>query len=192
MISLYHKVQKIETLQKTIDKDIRAFKRHAGLDCELHCAECCRYEAIEATSIEFLPFAWHAYKLGMLDYWFDELEKGIGSNCIFSRLDNNAWGCKIYPVRGFICRLFGFSATTDKNGRPVFAACRVLKNRQPEAISNAGMYINGGGKVPVMASYYRQLAAIEPSSGTRLVPINEAIKKALETVYFNLHYRESA
>lgn len=192
MISLYHKVQKIETLQKTIDRDTRAFKRHTDINCENHCAECCRYESIDATPPEFLPFAWHAYRLGMLEYWFDELEKEQSSRCIFARFENNAWGCKIYPVRGFICRLFGFSATTDKNGHPVFAACRVLKKQQPEITSKAGAYVINGGKIPVMAIYYRQLAAIDPSSGARMMPINEAIKKALEVVYFNLHYRETA
>ena len=192
MISLYHKVQKIETLQKTIDKDTKSFKRHTCIDCENHCSECCRYHDVNASPLEFLPFAWHAYKLGMLDHWFDELEKHEQPQCIFSRTEENNWGCRIYPVRGLICRLFGFSATTDKNGRPVFAVCRKLKLNQPETAGKAGLYVMQGGKIPVMSNYYRRLAAIDPALGNQFMPINLAIKKALEMVYFNLHYRESA
>lgn len=192
MISLYHKVQKIETLQRIIDKDTRAFKRHTCIDCENHCAECCHYHDVTATPLEFLPFAWHASKLGLLEQWFDELEKSTSRQCIFSRLENNTWGCKIYPVRGLICRLFGFSATTDKNGKPVFAACRILKQQQPDAASKAGLYVMEGGRVPVISTYYRRLASIDPVLGNQFMPINEAIRKALEIVYYNLCYRESA
>lgn len=192
MISLYHKIQKVETLQKTIDKDTRAFKRLTGIECENHCAECCRYHDVTATPLEFLPFAWHAYKLGLMEQWFDALDSNEGLQCIFSRLDNNAWGCKIYPVRGFICRLFGFSATTDKHGKPVFAACRTLKQQKPEAINQALLYVAQGGKVPVITSYYQRLAFIDPVLGNDFMPINKAIKKALEIVYFHCCYREPA
>ncbi|HNW10909.1 MAG TPA: hypothetical protein PKI71_06050, partial [Candidatus Rifleibacterium sp.] len=86
MITLYHKVQKIESLQKSIDKDTRIFKLSAGIDCEKHCAECCRYHDINATPLEFLPFAWHACRLGQLDQWFDQLEKNESRQCIFTKL----------------------------------------------------------------------------------------------------------
>ncbi len=192
MFTVYQKVQKIESLQKTIDKETMAFKHNAGIDCEKHCAECCRYHDINATPLEFLPFAWHSYRLGLLDQWFDRLENCESSQCIFASLIDGNWGCSIYPARGFICRLFGFSAATDKNGHPVFAACRVLKQKQPAMINNASQFVAGGGKIPIMASYYRRLAAIEPALGTQFMPINDAIRKALEIIYFHLHYRESA
>ena len=192
MFTVYQKVQKIESLQKTIDKDTMAFKHNSGIDCTKHCTECCRYPDINATPLEFLPFAWHSYKLGLLDQWFDRLESCESSQCIFARINDGNWGCSIYPARGFICRLFGFSATTDKNGQPVFAACRILKQKQPEMVNNASQFIAAGGKIPVMASYYRRLAAIEPALGTQFMPINDAIRKALEIIYFHLHYRESA
>lgn len=192
MITLYHKVQKIESLQKSIDKDTRIFKLSAGIDCEKHCAECCRYNDINATPLEFLPFAWHAYKLGQLDQWFDQLEKNESRQCIFAKLVDNCWGCSIYPARGFICRLFGFAASTDKNGQPVYGACRILKQKQPEKVARACKFVASGGRVPVMASYYRQLATIDPTLGNQFMPINDAIKKALEIVYFHLHYREAA
>ncbi|HNX75876.1 MAG TPA: YkgJ family cysteine cluster protein [Candidatus Rifleibacterium sp.] len=192
MISLYHKIQRIETLQQKINRDTKAFKNLAGINCDNHCAECCRYQDISATTLEFLPFAWHASKLGVLDYWFDKIEQHASSQCIFALTGTETWGCSIYPARGLICRLFGFSAVTDKNGLPVYGACRVLNQRQPAMVDQAQRVIAAGGKVPVMASYYRQLAAIDPLLGVQSFPINQAIKNALETVYFHLHYREAA
>ena len=192
MLSLYHRIQKIESLQKSIDHEIRACKNHTGIECLQHCSHCCSYEDINASPAEFLPFAWHAWRLGLLEQWFDELEKHEGKICIFARLSEGAWGCRIYPVRGLICRLFGFSATSDKNGRPLFAACRVLRQARPEMMQQVGQYLERGGKMPVIASCYRRLSAIDPVLGQELMPINSAIKKALEIIYFHFAYKECA
>ncbi|OGK10798.1 MAG: hypothetical protein A2W80_03590 [Candidatus Riflebacteria bacterium GWC2_50_8] len=192
MLSLYHRIQKIESLQKTVDKEVRQCKSHTGIECVQHCAHCCSYEDITASPAEFLPFAWHAWRLGLLDQWFDELDKHDSKVCAFARLSEGAWGCKIYPARGLICRLFGFSATTDKNGRPLFAACRILRQHRPELVENVTGYLARGGKMPVIAHYYRQLSAIEPALGREMMPINQAIKKALEIIYFHFSYRECA
>ncbi|HAE39710.1 MAG TPA: hypothetical protein DCG57_13915 [Candidatus Riflebacteria bacterium] len=192
MLSLYHRIQKIESLQKTVDKEVRQCKSHTGIECLQHCAHCCSYEDITASPAEFLPFAWHAWRLGLLDQWFDELDKHDGTTCAFARLSEGAWGCKIYPARGLICRLFGFSATTDKNGKALFAACHTLRQHKPELVESVNAYLDRGGKIPIIARYYQQLSAIEPSLGREMLPINQAIKKALEIIYFHFSYRECA
>jgi len=91
-----------------------------------------------------------------------------------------------------ICRLFGFAAITDKNGRPLFAACRPLKQSSPQIVQNVADYLTKGGKMPVIANYYRKLSAIEPGLGNEMMPINQAIKKALEVIYFHFAYSECA
>lgn len=192
MLSLYHRIQKIESLQKTIDKEVKQCKTHTGIDCLQHCAQCCGYHDITASPAEFLPFAWHAWRLGLLDQWFDELEKHTDSTCAFAKFNEGAWGCSIYPARGLICRLFGFSATTDKNGRPLFAACRVLRQSRPELVQGVVSYLEKGGKIPIIAGYYRQLSAIEPKLTGEMIPINQAIKKAFEIIYFHFSYSECA
>ncbi|EKD82336.1 MAG: fe-S-cluster oxidoreductase [uncultured bacterium] len=192
MLSLYHRIQKIESLQKAVDKEVRQCKNHTGIECQQHCAQCCNYQDITASPAEFLPFAWHAWRLGLLDQWFDELEKHDSSICVFARFSEGSWGCRIYPARGLICRLFGFSATTDKNGHPLFAACRVLRQARPELVQQVTDYLARGGKIPIIAHYYQQLSAIEPALGREMLPINQAIKKALEIIYFHFSYRECA
>lgn len=191
MISIYQKIQKVETLQRTIDREVTRFKHRVCIDCLQHCAACCSFSEVQATPLEFLPFAYHALKLGLIDQWHDELAQHQGSLCFFRKENQGNWGCRIYPVRGLICRLFGFSASLNKLRRPEFAACRILKNEQPEKVKLIREFIAGGGKVPVISSYYRQLAAIDMSLGQEFLPINQAIKKAIEIVYFSITYRQS-
>ena len=40
MISLYQKIQKVETLQKLADNQTLKFKHLMKIDCLKHCAEC--------------------------------------------------------------------------------------------------------------------------------------------------------
>ncbi|MFZ5949101.1 MAG: YkgJ family cysteine cluster protein [Candidatus Rifleibacteriota bacterium] len=188
MISTYQKIQLVESLQKQIDHDVMRFKHMAGIDCLLHCSECCNYPDIQASPLEFLPFAYHAWKLGQLEFWADLSEKNEGSLCILRNVSENAWGCQIYPVRGLICRLFGFSAALDKQGRPVFAACRILKNHDGEKIREIRDLVQSGEKMPVISHYYRRLAGIDLRLGQETMPINQAIRKAMEIVYF-MDYR---
>ena len=192
MLSLYHRIQKIESLQKAADKDVRLCKSHTGLACLQHCAKCCSYEDITASPAEFLPFAWHAWRVGLLDQWFDELDRHDSNTCLFARFNEGEWGCRIYPSRGMICRLFGFAATTDKYGRPLFAACRPLKQNNPQIVQTVADYLAKGGKMPIIASYYRKLGVIEPGLGNEMMPINQAIKKAFEVIYFHFAYSECA
>lgn len=192
MSSLYQKIQRTETLQKTIDRDIRQFKLFNRIDCLEHCSECCRYDNIQATALEFLPFAWHTYRLGLLESWLEKLENHHEPQCVFYRNRNEEWGCSIYPVRGLICRLFGFSASLDKNGNPAYAACRILKQNCPEVVKSASERLKNGGRIPVISKFYRRLATIDPVSGNEFMPLNQAIKKALETVYLHYYYREFA
>lgn len=190
MISIYQKIQKVETLHRQIDQEISRFKSRFAIDCIEHCSECCSYDQIQATPLEFLPFAYHTQRLGLIEQWYDELEKHGGPLCFFRRLENHSWGCRIYPVRGVICRLFGFSATTDKLGHPIFAACRVLKSRVPDQVTRIREQIAHGGRIPVLSSYYRRLASIDQFLGNEFMPINLALKKSIEIVYFKMSYRD--
>lgn len=178
-------------MQLRLDRDIALFKRNTGLKCAAGCSACCNYESIEATVLEFLPFAYHSYRLGLMDQHFDELEGAVSGVCAFHQQRKDGWGCSIYPVRGLICRLFGFSATLDKNSHPILAACKELKGSDPATIAIVSDFIASGGRIPVFCSYYSTLAGIDPALGSRMLPINLALKNALETVYFHFPYREN-
>jgi hypothetical protein len=107
---------------------------------------------------------------------------------VFRKDHKDSWGCRIYPVRGLICRLFGFSAVTDKNNKPKFAACRIIKASKPENSLKVNEFVAKGGKIPIIPNLYRKLSAIDPGLGNEFLPINQAMKKALEIIYFNYIY----
>ena len=188
MNSLYQKIQKVETLQKSADNQTLKFKHLMKTDCIEHCSECCRYNEIEATTLEFMPLAWHAYKLGLIENWLKELENYDKSQCFFSIFENGKWGCKIYPVRGMICRLFGFSAILDKNNKPKWAVCKTLKKVCPDLITKYNEYIKKHNKIPIISEYYLKLENIDFYLSQERLPINIAIKNALEMVFNHFFY----
>ena len=192
MKSLYQKIQRIESLQNNADEHTSLFKKHAKIDCLEHCAECCRYNDIEATPLEFLPLAWHAYKLGLIDEWYEKLFDCSSKQCFFSVFEDGKWGCKVYPVRGMICRLFGFAAVKDKNGKHVLAICHTMKEKFPEIALKASEYVKNGGLVPVLEEYYSQLSDIDFNLAKEYYPINEAMKHAFEIVLNHLCYANAS
>lgn len=189
MQNLYQKIQKIESLQAEADRATAAFKKRYDIDCLQHCAECCKYNDINASPLEFLPLAWHFYKVGMLDQIFEKASTTESKQCIFSVFKDGSWGCSCYPTRGMICRLFGFACVSDKHGVPTYAVCHTLKEKCSEKMNSICEKIHKGGKAPVIADFYRKLAGLDLSLGEELVPINQAIKEACEIVYMHTAYK---
>jgi uncharacterized protein len=97
--------------------------------------------------------------------------------------------CSEYVHRGLICRLFGYSARTNKYGKKELVTCQIIKTEQAEAYHNATLQIEGGLEVPVMSQYYMQLHAIDFELTQHFYPINEAIKRAIELVLQYYAYR---
>ena len=188
MKTLYQKIQRIESLQAKADEQTSYFKKHANIDCLEHCAECCRYDDIEATPIEFLPLAWHAYKLGLIDEWLEKLSNNNSKQCIFSVFEDGKWGCRVYPVRGMICRLFGFAAVKNKCGKNELAVCHTIKEKCPDIAIKASEYTKKGGKTPVLEEFYSLLSDIDFTLANEYFPINEAIKQALVIVQTHTYY----
>ena len=189
MLTLYQKIQKIDTIQKEADKATSAFKKKYNIDCIEHCAQCCRYNDINATPLEFLPLAWHFYKCGKLEEVFDKLSQRKEPQCVFSIFEDGKWGCSVYPSRGLICRLFGFAAVLDKHGKPSFAVCHTLKEKEPEIMKMICEKVSTDSKTPIIAQFYRKLEMIDLKLGNELVPINQAIKEACEVIYLHTAYK---
>ncbi len=189
MLTIYQKIQKIESLQTEADNETKAFKNRYKIDCLEFCSKCCRYEDINATTLEFLPLAWHFYKTGQLEEIHNKISNYNEPQCIFSILEKGKWGCSVYPSRGLICRLFGFASVENKYGKPVFAVCHSLKVAKPNEISTICEKIEKGGKTPVISDFYRKLAMIDLKLGEELLPINQAIKSACEIIFMHTAYR---
>lgn len=189
-MNLEEKVRAVEGVFQSLDLSISSFQTTSTLHCPSGCGKCCFKPDIDATILEFLPFAFHLYKEGKAEVWHEKLKENDSSICLILNPTREGAGlCSEYPHRGLICRLFGYSARTNKYGRHELITCTVIKTGQATAYEEAEQQIEEGGKVPVMTDYYMQLHAIDFELTRDYYPINKAIQKAIETVLQHYAYR---
>lgn len=193
MLELEAKVKQIEDLFARLDEDLNAFRGATTLHCKWGCGKCCFKPDIEATALEFLPFAYNLYNSSQAERWHDRLQREPGSICLILDAQQTGAGlCSQYTHRGLICRLFGYSARTNKYSKKELITCKIIKTEQSEAYTMAGQKIASGDlAVPVMNEYYMQLRSIDPELGQQFYPINVAIRKAIEQVLHYFAYRSA-
>jgi len=185
-MDLPEKVAAVEKVFRELDAEIAKFQSASTLHCGWGCGKCCFKPDIEATVLEFLPFALYLYGQDRALDWLSKLDETDSSICLILNPTRAGAGlCSEYPHRGLICRLFGYSARTNKYGANELVTCQIIKTEQAEAFRSAEEKIADGMPVPVMNQYYMQLLAIDADLATVSYPINQAIRKAIETV---LHY----
>jgi uncharacterized protein len=191
-MALPEKILAVEKVFEELDREISQFQSWSTLHCGWGCGKCCFKPDIEATILEFLPFAQFLYREGKAFEWLEKIRNSDATVChILNPTQNGAGLCSEYPHRGLICRLFGYSARTDKYGRNELVTCQIIKTDQAEAFNSTKEKITGGAAVPVMGQYYMQLHSIDPELSREFFPINEAIRKAIETVLQYYSYRET-
>ncbi|OXG00807.1 putative zinc- or iron-chelating protein [Flavobacterium araucananum] len=189
-MAIEDKVRQVEALFDRLEIEITAFKTQTQLYCNTGCGKCCTTPNIDASPLEFLPWAFHLFLNGKAEETLASLRDTSSSNsCLLYRplslLEHHQGSCSNYRYRGLICRLFGYAANTDKYGKLRLATCKIIKEQQQENFIAAEEAINKDQYVPVLANYYMQLAQIDIRMGVLSLPVNQALKIALEEV---LHY----
>ncbi len=182
----------VTTLFSDLELEIQQIKAETGLHCIHNCVKCCLYPKIEATVLEFIPLALHAYQTGQVDTFLTKLEQG-DPICIFLKQEPDALsqaGCTQYPYRGLICRLFGYSHVTTKQNQRQLATCKPIKEQQPLAVKTAAERLLQTHLGPKGSDYYAQLQGIDFNLGTERYSINQAIKRALEKVATYYYYQQ--
>jgi len=188
--SLEEKIKSVEAVFEKLDAEISKFQSATSLHCKSGCGKCCFKPDIEATILEFLPFAFHLYQSNQAEEWLTKLEETDSEICLILNPTQAGTGlCSQYSHRGLICRLFGYSARTNKYGKRELVTCQIIKTEQASAFSEAEKKIEQGLDVPVMNEFYMQLASIDFDLSRDFYPINMAIKKAIEAVMHYYAYR---
>ncbi|NOT77024.1 MAG: YkgJ family cysteine cluster protein [Cyclobacteriaceae bacterium] len=189
-MELPEKVQAVENVFKDLDAAISKFQSGSSLHCKFGCGKCCFKPDIEATILEFLPFAFYLHQQGTSEEWYEKLKSNDAPICLILNPTQGGTGlCSEYVYRGMICRLFGYSARTNKYGMHELVTCSIIKTEQAVAYNEAEKIIEDGGEVPVMSEYYMQLHSIDYLLTKDFYPINQAILKAIETVMHYYAYR---
>lgn len=188
-MAIEQKVRQVEELFEHLDNEITAFKSETSLHCLVGCGKCCSKPDIDASPLEFLPWALYLFLNGKAEEVLLELDNSLITTCHIYRplalLEEYNGSCSNYRYRGLICRLFGYAASRDKYGELRLATCKIIKEDQLENFNNTEEAISKGLYVPVFTDYYMQLSQIDFRLATTILPINEALKIAIEEV---LHY----
>jgi Fe-S-cluster containining protein len=183
---LEEKVKLVEEVLSALDREISVFQGWSGIHCSHGCGKCCFKPDIEATVLEFLPFAWQLYRNGNAEQWRERLINEESTICVILNPTQAGAGlCSQYTHRGLICRLFGYSARKNKYSKKELVTCQVIKTEQAPAFQEANLRIAEGSEIPLMTDFYYQLQSIDADLAREFYPINTAIRKAIETV---MHY----
>ncbi|MGB5323261.1 YkgJ family cysteine cluster protein [Lutimonas sp.] len=190
-MSIERRVQLVEKLFLQLEQEITQFEHSSGMHCVSGCGKCCTYPDVEASPLEFLPWAFHLFLHGDAEETLLLLNENSSLTCmIYKPLSIVGQGrCGNYKYRGLICRLFGYGANTDKYGNLRLATCKIIKEGQADKYNSTAEAITKGLHVPVFTEYYMQLNQIDFNLGNTILPINKALKMALEEVLRYYTYR---
>lgn len=190
-MSIIEKVQAVEGVFQDLDEAVASFQSWSGLHCKFGCGKCCFKPDIEATILEFLPLAHYIYKEGLAFEWLERIVSQDMDVChVLNPTKSGAGLCSEYEHRGLICRLFGYSARINKYGVREVVTCQIIKTEQQDPYEAAEKKVKEDGSIPVMNQYYMKLHAIDPELARNFYPINQAIRKAIETVLHYYAYRD--
>ena len=181
----------VERVFQRLETEMKFFVEESGISCPASCGACCSHPDIEASPLEFLPYALFIYDSGKSTEFLEELKTRNPSICVLFRpgLLPGQGKCDSYRHRGLICRLFGYSARRNRLGSTELVTCAVIKNGQGEQLQEVKHRIESGMRVPMMNDYYHRLSAIDASLAT-LHPINTSMQLALEYVMHYYGYRK--
>ncbi len=192
MIDLIHRVTTVFT---QLDQQITQFQIKTGLRCPDNCGGvCCRKEDVHTTSLEMLPVAHDILRQGTGAAWLERIQDRIpAGRCVFyeSLQPEEASGhCTMYALRPLICRLFGFATIRNRTGGQRLSTCRIIRQAAPEIVAAANHL---SSDAPCLSDVGAWLFAIDSGSGSRLLPINEALQQALRRMglYMQLAHGES-
>jgi len=180
----------VEGVFKDLDEHLESMTSDTGMKCLHLCNACCRKTDIEASPIEFIPLAIWLYNSGKVDEFMARLDQSDETGyCVLFSPDawrEGNWGCLNYEKRGLICRLFGFGYRMNRDEVPELVTCKLMKESCPGAVSKARQSgIEIPDKVPLFRNYSMQLYSIDPDLSIQQLPINKAIRFAIEKLYFN-------
>lgn len=183
-------LSKVLRIYHEIDQKTARLQSAFGLRCPSLCGACCDNPKVEATVLEALPLAEEIYQRKEQEAVLVALEERRNQadfRCVLYRANPGVPGtgrCSYYEFRPLVCLLFGFACRRNKFGNLELSTCRIIKQRTPEAVLRAEAGISEGLDVPVYQDSFMRIASMDLGIGYRRLPINLALKEALERLYW--------
>ena len=194
-MNLQEKSQEVRKVFEELDLEIKAFISASNLSCLPGCGFCCSNPKVSASVLEFLPLAFDLYEKGKAEKALELLEQqGENHYCILYKSlseDHSKGYCSDYTNRGMICRLFGSASRRNKEGKKEIITCKKIKEGKKDLYEKASKAVNEEMIIPSSSGAYTQLYNIDFQLTAEQMPINQAIKKAVEAVLTYKFYSEN-
>jgi len=162
-------------LYGVLDARISEWQRSSGLACPPGCGQCCaRYEpfVLAAEGMAVAAFVAHRSPAGL--GVLEAAGEAEPARCVFYDGDTPLH-CTVHPARPLECRLFGFSASRAKNGRPLFRLCRDMPGPQSGTLDEEALRRTYGTLPPLMPDFGARLGAL---AGAATRPLREQARAA--------------
>jgi uncharacterized protein len=180
------KVRAVMKIYRQLDKEIAVFRRETKLRCLPRCGQCCESTKVEATVLEMIPLANELWRKGKGELWLQRIAAaGDNRRCVLYwelPQPGKRGRCSVYFWRPLVCRLFGFSAMKNKHGRSQVATCFRIRKANSLLCAEVQKRLDHGLPIPVMSDFVRRIEFLDMDLGVKLLPINQALQKALERV----------
>lgn len=166
------------------------YQKGAGLHCLPGCGRCCNNPDIEASMWEMIPLAFKFYQEGKLEEWIEKLEKTPQDTCLLfvpESQDRTKGKCGAYTERPLVCRLFGVAGHYNKHHNVTLSICKYIKQEYPDLAK----IVEGEAteeNTPMLSQGSFKLTQLDPQLIQNRMPVNQALKLALEKVALYAQY----
>jgi Fe-S-cluster containining protein len=185
-------VSQVMDLYADIDKAVAAFQLRSGLRCPAGCGLCCPAADVRVTVLEMLPIAHEILCDQDAEAWMVRLAaQTVGGRCaLYSEKQiPDAGHCTFYSRRPVLCRLFGYAAVRSRTGARALSVCKYIRQNDPQTAAAAMALAD---EAPCFIHYGSRAYALDPVLGNGLMPINTALRQAIERLGLSLSLAESA
>lgn len=168
------------------------YQQASGLHCLEGCGQCCKNPEVEASVLEMLPLALRFYDEGQLEVWLEKLGRAQNEACLLyvsHSPDGKLGRCGAYQERPSLCRMFGVAGYYNKHREVVLSVCKYIKEQYPQLTQERESAATPEN-TPMLVQWAYKLTQLDPALIQDRMPVNQALKKALEKVALYAQYQE--
>ena len=123
---LLDRLKRIRQVYDKLEKKQMKFANTFNIACKDGCGTCCEHFNPNITEVEaeFLAYGLIVEKRDQEVYELLSNVDGDSEACPLYNKDDVYKHCTVYKWRPLVCRLFGYAASLDKEGNPVYRTCK--------------------------------------------------------------------
>lgn len=181
----------LQNIYDDMGSSFAQYQQSSGLHCLEGCGKCCTNPDIEASVLEMLPLAVRLFDEKKLDEWLTKLENPTQEHCLLfeSHSEDNSKGmCGAYKERPSVCRMFGVAGYYNKHHKVTLSVCKLIRDKYPELTVTRTQEATAEN-TPVLVNWSYRMSEIDPALIQDRMPLNQALKLAMEKVAFYAEYQ---